>query len=95
MFAATYSPDCIRAILAEDIPYSMKALMVAIAMNHDYRHNCEFGMEHVRRQAGMGHRTAYRTIARMEELDLVERTKGSKFTKTILRLKTCGGEMAR
>ena len=90
MFVATTSLQCIRSIMAEDIPYDHKALAVAIAMNHDYLHRCEMGMEHVRRQAGMGHRKAYRTIKRMEELGIVERRKGSKFTKTVLRLTTCG-----
>lgn len=90
MFVATTSLQCIRAIMAEDVPYQLKALMVAIAMNHDYLHRCEYGMEHVRKQAGMGHRTAYRAINRLEELGLIERKKGQKFSKTVLRLTTCG-----
>ena len=49
--------------MAEDIPYDHKGLVVAIAMNHDYLHRCEMGMEHVRRtRPGMEPGKAYRTI---------------------------------
>lgn len=92
MFIATASVQCVRNIMdREDIPYGHKVLMVAIAMNHDYKHSCEVGIEKLRAQAGMSMRTAYRNLKKMEELGFIERSKdGGKFSKPTFKLNTCG-----
>lgn len=92
MFIATASVQCVRNIMdRQDIPYSHKILMVAIAMNHDYKHSCEVGIETIRAQAGMSMRTAYRALKKMEELGFITKTKdGGKFAKPIFKLTTCG-----
>lgn len=89
MFVAHASPDCIRSIMTRtDIGFNHKILMVAIAMNHNYQHNCEVGIEQLRRDAGMSLRTAYRSLARMEELGFVSKTKDG--LRSCYRNTTCG-----
>ncbi len=95
MFVASTSVQCVREIMNRiDIPYGHKAMMVAIAMNHDYKHSCEVGVETLRAQAGMSARTAYRALKRMEELGFITKERSSG--RAIFRNSTCGwGEMER
>lgn len=88
MFVAASSTQCIRAIMDRvDIPYNHKIAMVAIAMNHDYKHSCEVGVEILRKQAGMSQRTMYRTLKRAEELGFI--TKSKNGNHVVFRNQTC------
>lgn len=90
MFVASSSVQCIRNIYSRpEIPYNIKALMVAIALNHDYKHSSEVGMQILSSQAGMSLRTAYRAFRRGEEIGVIEKKAGGKFSRLSCRLTTC------
>jgi hypothetical protein len=82
---------CIRAILErKDLRAPIKAMAVAIAMNHDFRHDCYLSVDEIRAQAGCARKTAYNMVRRMQEIGVLTVNKPEgKFSKPTYRLETC------